>query len=135
MADVYLDVVNDNDEVIGKEKRSVIHQEGLMHREIWVLFYTQDNNVILQMRSPTKDTFPSKLDATVGGHVELGQSYLQAALMEVEEEAGIKVKEKDLVPLLKLRNISFDDVKKVHNNCFRQIYAYKFSGSAEGSVF
>lgn len=130
MADVYLDTVNDNDEITGRELRSAIHRQGLMHREVWVIFCTPDQNVILQKRAPTKETFPDKLDATVGGHVELGQTYLQAAIMETEEEAGTKVQESDLIPLMKLTNISYDEVTGMYNNCFRQIYAHIYNGKA-----
>jgi len=65
-----LEIVNENDEVIGLENRTKIHTEGLLHREIHVWFITPNGEIVFQHRAKDKDTYPDKLDATVGGHVE-----------------------------------------------------------------
>ena len=62
-----LEVVNEQDIVIGLESRSMIHQKGLLHREIHIWFITPEGEIIFQHRAKTKDTYPDKLDATVGG--------------------------------------------------------------------
>lgn len=133
MADVYLDVVDQNDQVVGREKRSVIHAQGqgngLWHREVHVWFVTPNNRIIFQKRGPEKEIAPNLLDATVGGHVELGQSYADAALMEVREETGLQLILADLVPLTKLRVDTFDEVTGRCNYCFRQIYGHMFKGN------
>jgi 8-oxo-dGTP pyrophosphatase MutT (NUDIX family) len=133
MADVYLDVVDQNDQVIGREQRSVIHAQGvgrgLWHREIHVWFITPNNRIIFQKRGPEKEIHPNLLGATVGGHVELGQSYAEAALMEVQEETGLHLTMANLVPLVKLRVETFDEVTGRCNYCFRQIYGHVFKGN------
>ena len=47
-----------------------------------------------------KTTFANKLadllDATVGGHVEIGSDYENTALQELEEETGIKAEKNNL---------------------------------------
>ena len=133
MAEVYLDVVDQNDQIVGREKRSVIHAQGigngLWHREVHVWFIDNSNKIIFQHRAKNKDTFPDLLDSTVGGHVELGQSYEDAALMEVREETGLQLIMVDLVPLTKLRVETFDEVTGRCNYCFRQIYGYVFKGN------
>jgi pyrimidine 5'-nucleotidase len=45
--------------------------------------------VIVQKRSPLKDYCPGKLDPTPGGVVGYGESYLENAVRELEEEMGI----------------------------------------------
>lgn len=45
-----------------------------------------------------KDTWPNKLDVTVGGHLETGESALDG-LREVEEELGLVVSAGELIPL------------------------------------
>ena len=67
--------------------------------------------------------------ATVGGHVELGQSYEAAALMEAQEETGLILTMANLIPLTKLCVDSFDTVTGKYNRCFRQIYGHKFNGN------
>ena len=96
------DVVDENDQVIGQATKERLHKEGLMHRGVNVIFYTKAGMVILQRRSATKNTFPNKLDPTVGGHVDAGETYEQAALKEVAEETGLKLTSQDLHFLIKV---------------------------------
>ena len=90
MTEEYLEIVNENDEIIGKEIRKKVHQDGLLHREIHIWFITPNREIIFQHRAKDKDTYPDKLDATVGGHVDPGMLYDETAFKECEEETGIK---------------------------------------------
>jgi isopentenyl-diphosphate Delta-isomerase len=92
-----LDVVNQNDEVIGKAARDEVHQKGLTCRMIYVWFYTPDKKIILQRRSKTKKNHPGRLTTAVSGHVESGATYREAALREAFEETGIKIIANDLI--------------------------------------
>jgi len=94
-----LDVVNDNDEVIGQAERDRVHREGLVCRLVYVCFYTTNREIILQKRSDTKKNDPGKLTTTVSGHVASGQSYAEAATRETVEESGIEVSAEDLKDL------------------------------------
>lgn len=85
-----LEVVDENDNVIGFETRAKIHREGLLHREIHVWFLTPEGEIVFQHRAKDKDTYPDKLDATVGGHVESNMSYEDTAIKECKEETGNK---------------------------------------------
>ncbi len=127
MADVFLDVVDEEDKVIGKALRSEIHTIGLIHREVHVWYVTLSGGIVFQRRAPNKETFPNLLDATVGGHVELGMSYEAAALMEMQEETGIIATVDDLYFIDKSKSKSFDDVTKKINHCFRSTYGYIFN--------
>ncbi|MGL6280372.1 MAG: NUDIX domain-containing protein, partial [Gaiella sp.] len=53
---------------------------------------------MLQRRSPTKDTWPGRLDVAVGGHVRAGES-LRETVREAEEEIGLRVELADLARL------------------------------------
>ena len=52
----------------------------------------------LQRRSPHKDTWPGRFDATVGGHYRAGET-LAETVREIEEEIGIIPDLKELQPL------------------------------------
>ena len=70
-----LNIVNEEGEIVGVETREDIHNQGLLHRECHVWFYTPAGEIIFQHRAKDKDTYPDLLDATVGGHVEIGSDY------------------------------------------------------------
>lgn len=124
-----LEVVDEDDNVIGLEPRLKVHQEGLLHREIHIWFVTPKGEIIFQHRSKNKDTYPDKLDATVGGHVDPKMSYQDTALKECKEETGIDINIDKLVFLAKIRTKSFDEVTKLTNSTIRSQYAYLYEGA------
>lgn len=126
-----LEVVDENDIVIGLEPRAKIHKEGLLHREIHIWFLTPNGEIIFQHRAKDKDTYPDKLDATVGGHVEPNMNYEETAVKECKEETGIDIDVKKLVFITKMRKESFDQVSGAINNTIRAQYAYLYKGLLE----
>lgn len=124
-----LEVIDENDTVVGLETRAKIHQDGLLHREIHIWFFTPNCEIIFQHRAKGKDTYPNKLDATVGGHVEPKMSYEETAVKECKEETGIDIDLNKLVFLRKMRKKSFDKVTGLTNSTVRSQYAYLYEGS------
>lgn len=84
-----LDVVSANDEVIGQEKRSVIYEQKLHFRVINGFICNTDKKLWIPRRHPQKKLFPMHLDASVGGHVDAGESYEEAFIRESKEELGL----------------------------------------------
>jgi len=119
-----LNIVNENDEIIGEKSREEIHKKGLLHREIHVYFVTPNKELIFQHRAKNKDTFPDLLDATVGGHVEIGQGYGETAIKETKEETGVKINNSDLIFINKIRLLGKDDKTGKINNVFNSRYLY-----------
>jgi isopentenyldiphosphate isomerase len=99
-----------------------------LHREIHVWFYTSSGDVIFQHRSKDKDTYPDLLDATVGGHVEIDDTYEETAKKEMAEETGIEMDPDNLIILDKIKTRAKDNVTGLINNSFKMEYAYKFDG-------
>lgn len=121
-----LDIVNDNDDVIGQAERDEVHRTGLVCRLIYVCFYTENKQIILQRRSVTKKNDPGKLTTAVSGHVGSGQDYLSAAVRETFEETGIIVTPGELTPLGVVRA---DYVQGEYlSNAMRGLFAYEFKG-------
>lgn len=124
-----LNIVDENDNIIGKETRDKIHREGLLHREVGIYFITSNKEIIFQHRAKDKDLYPNLLDATVGGHVEIGDDYKTSAIKEAEEETGIKIKAENLVLFKKIRkNYRLDPQTGKINNVWSHIYLYEFQG-------
>lgn len=83
-----LDVVNDMDEVIGKVAYEEVYKKLLFHRIVHILIFNTQGKLALQKRSKTKEYLPGYWSTSVGGHVQSGESYEEAALREYEEELG-----------------------------------------------
>lgn len=130
MPEELLEVVDENDKVIGSATRAMVHQQGLLHREIHV-WVVRGGEVLFQRRSPTKDTNPNMLDASVGGHVGIRQTYREAAVRELEEEIGLRISPDDLVLLEKRRGSGHDPVTNTTNNRFREIFAVRVNSNRQ----
>ena len=97
------DIISADGKPTGRVKsRAEVHRDGDWHRAIHVWIAGVDDRgapfLTLQRRSPDKDTWPGRFDATVGGHYRAGES-LPEAMREVEEEIGVIPNLKDLRPL------------------------------------
>ncbi len=84
-------IVSEDDKVIGARDRKMVHSSELWHRGVHVLLYRSDGMILLQMRSKTKDKFPSHYDLSVSEHVAYGEEYEQAAIRGLKEELGIEI--------------------------------------------
>lgn len=127
-----LNIVDENDNVIGEDTRENIHEKGLIHREIAIWVFNDNKEILFQKRSLKKDSHPGLLAASCAGHVEIGDDYEKAALRELEEETGIKVAEGDLIFLGKLEKGDFKATNQPGNNHFKMVYAYHFKEKAAG---
>lgn len=88
--DEFLDLVDENDNVIGKKKRSEVYEENLSNfRVVNVFIVNSKGEIWIPRRSADKRIFPMCLDMSVGGHVESGESYENALKRETEEELNI----------------------------------------------
>ncbi len=84
------EIVDDADRVIGTAPRRACHGDPtLVHRVAHVLLFNGAGELLLQKRSAYKDIQPGKWDTSVGGHLDPGEDYRQAALREMAEELGV----------------------------------------------
>jgi isopentenyldiphosphate isomerase len=90
MSEDIFDVVNDRDEVVDRQPRSVVHRLGLKHRTAHVLVFNSRGEVFLQKRSLKKDRHPGVWDSSASGHLDSGEDYDAAAARELREEIGLK---------------------------------------------
>ncbi|MGP4047363.1 NUDIX hydrolase [Streptomyces sp. 2A115] len=88
-ADEILDIVDENDEVVGQARRGDAYARGLRHRCAFIQVRDAEGRLFVHRRTPTKLVFPSLYDMFVGGVVGAGETYDDAALREAEEELGV----------------------------------------------
>ena len=97
----YFDKVDQNDHVIGKISREQAHEFNLLHRAVHIFIKGQNGKWLLQKRSSKKDLDPLLLTTSCSGHVDSGETYLDAAVRECEEELGLTISSKDLTEILR----------------------------------
>jgi len=113
--------VDENDQVIGTRTRGELHRLGLRHRAIHILVFNSLNQLFLQKRSAIKDINPGLWDTSAAGHVDLGESYDEAARRELNEELGVD-DPPPLKPIFKLPSSSETGWE------FIQVYTVKHDG-------
>ena len=89
MNEEIFDIVNDQDQVIGRMPRSQVHAQGHKHRAVHVLVFNAAGRLFLQKRSMRKATFPGVWDSSASGHLDSGEEYDACAVREVREEIGL----------------------------------------------
>lgn len=118
--DEYLDLVDKNDKIIGKMRRSEVYAKNLSNfRTINVFLVNSKGEIWIPRRTAIKRVFPLCLDMSVGGHVESGETYDQAFKREVMEELNIDTDKVDHRILGKVTPHKNDI------SCFSTIYEIK----------
>ena len=98
-----------------------VHRNGWFHPTVHVWFYTPDGKILLQKRSPGKETFPNLWDVSVAGHIHAGETPMEAALREVREEIGLEVDPKELEFLGRFKSEHFhaeDFIDREFHYCY-----------------
>jgi isopentenyl-diphosphate delta-isomerase len=123
-------VVDENDNLIKGEERSIVHSSKQWHRDIGVFIFNSRGELLVQIRSLDKDKHPNKYDCSVSGHVEYGEEYEEAAVRETKEELGIdNVKIK---PVLHCRMVAGPNDYQI-TKLFKCIYDGKIKPNEEVS--
>lgn len=84
---------NGNHIHVGEAERSVAHAKGLWHETFHCWFVAELGGVpcvLVQLRSPLKESYPNLLDVTAAGHLESHEEPLDG-VREVKEELGIEI--------------------------------------------
>lgn len=84
---VYVDA---SDNVIGAGSREAAIANEITRRIVRIYIHDNKGNVLLQRRAEHLASMPSYWDQSVGGHVDEGETYDDAAQRELKEELGIE---------------------------------------------
>lgn len=83
------DVVDDEDNIVGKASREECHENGLIHRSVMFFVFNSRKRVLVTKRTKNKEFFPGYFSIVLGGHVLSGEDYEVAVAREIEEEIGV----------------------------------------------
>jgi isopentenyldiphosphate isomerase len=121
-----VDVVDEQDCVVGQASRAEVRQHHLRHRAAYVLVFNGRGQLFVHRRTASKDVYPDHYDVAAGGVVGAGESYDEAARRELAEELGIA----DAV-LRRVVSLRFDDD---HNHINGMVYSCTWDGSVQLQV-
>lgn len=100
--DELLEIYDADGQPTGRAKpRGLVHRDGDWHLAFfcWIVRDgPRGPELVLQKRSERKDVWPGRFDASAAGHVRFGETRAEA-IREIEEELGLVVAERELVPL------------------------------------
>lgn len=100
----YFDILDELGNPTGEVRtRKDAHALGLWHKAVHIWIINDKNEILLQRRCATKDSYPNKLDISCAGHLSSGDDSVTGALRELKEELNLEVKEKDLKYLVTLK--------------------------------
>jgi 8-oxo-dGTP pyrophosphatase MutT (NUDIX family) len=87
--DELMDVVDEQDRVVGQATRREVRRGRLLHRFSSVLCRDPAGRVYVHRRTDDKDVYPGMYDMAAGGVLAAGETYLEAARRELAEELGV----------------------------------------------
>ena len=102
--DEWVDVVDEEDRVVGHATRAEMREKNLLHRVVYVFVLNGVGEIFVHRRTQAKDVYPGYCDVTVGGVVAAGEAYDAAAVRELAEELGVCD-----VPVRRLGPLRYDD--------------------------
>lgn len=90
MQEEYLDLVNEKDQIIGRETRNRIYEQKLSNYRVVNAFIKDSKGKLwIPRRTADKKAYPLALDMSMGGHVESGENYEETFKRELQEELNI----------------------------------------------
>jgi isopentenyl-diphosphate Delta-isomerase len=102
--------------------RDEVHKRGLWHRTAHVWVFNLQNQLLLQKRSETKETFPGLWDISAAGHISAGDSSSASACRELQEEIGVRVREHELQFLFTITGIYEDRTRQFLDHELGDVY-------------
>lgn len=84
-----IQIVDEEDNVIGAQPMSEAHRQGKVHQISRIMVEDDNGNILLQKRSANSKRWPGCWDNSAAGHVDEGEDYHTAAVRELSEEIGI----------------------------------------------
>lgn len=130
----YLDIVDELGNPTGEiVERTIAHEKGIRHRtsHVWLLRKKDDKiEILIQKRSPDKDSYPNCYDISSAGHILAGTTYEDSAVRELKEELGIDIQKEKLHQI----GVTYSDTQNIfhgknfHNVQVSRVYALWYDG-------
>ena len=121
-----LDILNEDGSPTGKQvSKKEAHEKGLWHRAAHVWLVNNNNEILVQKRAQHIESHPGEYDISAAGHLSAGDSPMEGALREVEEELGIKLDSEELIKIGEISNQSTQHEGKYINKEWDDVYVVR----------
>lgn len=120
----YILLVDENDNVIGKEEKIKTHQEGKLHRAFSIFVFNSEGELLLQKRAKSKYHSGGLWSNTCCSHQRVGEILEKAAHRRLKEEMGFDCELKKI--------FSFTYKVKLNNDLFEHEHDHVFIGNFDG---
>jgi len=126
MTEEYLDILDEQGNKTGESRPYLeCHEKGLIHTAVHVWIVNSKNEVLIQKREKNRRFFPEHWDISAAGHVSAGQTNLEAAIRETEEELGLNFNKTDFNLLCTLWTDSLLNNGAFRNREFNPVYVVR----------
>lgn len=123
----FFDILDEQGNKTGKTKaRTEVHRDGDWHKAVHIWIVNDKDEILLQKRSPNKDSYPNMWDISSAGHLTAGDDSLQGAIREIKEELGVDVTPSQL-KLIGVRKKADKYSQTFINNEFNDVYLLRLS--------
>lgn len=107
--------------------RGKVHAEGLWHRTVHIWAFDSNRRILFQLRSRVKENNPGLLDTSCAGHISAGDSSVNAAVRELQEELGVHKSSRDLEYLFEAKHESVLNGGSYLDNEYYDVYRITLS--------
>ena len=88
----FFDILDENGNKTGKTKaRAEVHRDGDWHKAVHIWIANNKDEILLQKRSPNKDSYPNMWDISSAGHLTAGDDSISEAIREIKEELNAEI--------------------------------------------
>lgn len=118
-----IDIYDELGQKCGKiEEKYETHRKGLIHKGICVWIVNSNDEILLQTRN-SQVMFPNMMDISFSGHIQAGETSLEAAIREGKEELGIDLEIDKLQYLFSCRE--YGEVDGYIENEIDDVFLYR----------
>ncbi len=113
-----VDIVNEQDNVIGQATWEEMHRMALLHRSANILVFNSKGELFVHKRAAGLALYPGMHDVKFGGIARAGESYEDCAKRELKEEAGIEKAKLEFLFPLRFRSGNNNNNRKVYRTVY-----------------
>ena len=119
----YFDIVDSQGRPTGEKKlRADVHRDGDWHRAVDMWLINKKDEILIQKRTPTKESYPNLWEVSSSGHISSGETTISAAVREFTEELGLEITADDLEFLFEVEEMHVTNNGKFLNNEIKDVY-------------
>ena len=121
----FVEILTENGKSTGKNIcKHEAHKYGICHGISAIGWIDNQGRLLIQKRAKTKKDEPNKWDLSSAGHIDVGESGIDAAIRKVFEELGIKVDKNELLLIdTYLNKVKLNE--EIYINHFTYLYMVK----------